>query len=77
FFFFMEVIKIEDTKIRDYEITYTLKDLENEYDAFLSLSIVKNMFEQGLITSDEKLKITQKIIDQFTPYLSEIITQMT
>ncbi|HEM2695143.1 SHOCT domain-containing protein [Streptococcus pluranimalium] len=73
----MEVIKIEDTKIRDYEITYTLKDLENEYDAFLSLSIVKNMFEQGLITSDEKLKITQKIIDQFTPYLSEIITQMT
>ncbi|HFI0064930.1 TPA: hypothetical protein ACGO9Z_002137 [Streptococcus suis] len=42
----MEVIKIEDTKIRDYEITYTLKDLENEYDAFLSLSIVKNMFEQ-------------------------------
>lgn len=73
----MEVIKIEDTKIRDYEITYTLKDLENEYDAFLSLSIVKNMFEQGLITSDEKLKITQKIIDQFTPYLSEIITQTT
>ncbi|HEM6177913.1 TPA: hypothetical protein U2C27_002184 [Streptococcus suis] len=73
----MEVIKIEDTKIRDYEITYTLKDLENEYDAFLSLNIVKNMFEQGLITSDEKLKITQKIIDQFTPYLSEIITQMT
>lgn len=73
----MEVIKIEDTKIRDYEITYTLKDLENEYDAFLSFSIVKNMFEQGLITSDEKLKITQKIIDQFTPYLSEIITQMT
>lgn len=73
----MEVIKIEDTKIRDYEITYTLKDLENEYDAFLSLSIVKNMYEQGLITSDEKLKITQKIIDQFTPYLSEIVTQMT
>lgn len=66
----MSVIKIENATLKNYEINYNKQDLENEYDAYILLKIVKNMFEEGLISNEEKHKITQKIIDHFTPYLS-------
>lgn len=73
----MTVNKIEDLTEKNYEVTYTMRDLENEFNAYILLKIVRNMFQTGLITDEEKHKIEQKIVDQFTPYLSEISAYMT
>ena len=73
----MQIKEIGDSKINNYKVSYTNKDLENEYDAYILLKLVKSMFESGLISREEQNKIIQKIIDQFTPYLSKIVVQMT
>lgn len=73
----MQVNKIEDYVVMNTELHYTDEELENEYNAFVSLKIIKSLHELGLVSSREKHILIQKVIDQFTPYLSKIVSQIT
>lgn len=74
----MNITKLDNNNIlNDAEIEYSHGDLENEYDAFVSLKIIKSLHELGLVSNREKHILIQKVIDQFTPYLSKIVSQIT
>lgn len=73
----MQVSKIEDYVVMNTGLHYTDEELENEYSAFVSLKIIKSLHELGLVSSIEKYILIQKVIDQFTPYLSKIVSQIT
>lgn len=74
----MMITKIEElTNLKYEDITYTKKDMEDEYNAYVSINIVNKMLDNGLITLQEREDIIARIIDQFTPYLPQTSTQIT
>lgn len=73
----MKITKIDNTFLESSNDQYTEEDLLNEYDAYICNKIINQLRKLDLITDIEKQLLQTKIIDQFTPYLSKIVTQIT
>lgn len=73
----MKITQLENGFLNSSEIQYSHEDLEKEYDAYICLKIINLLKESGLINDTEKKKLQAKIIDQFTPYLPKIVSQIT
>lgn len=56
---------------------YTTEELQREYDYYMAQKLLKSLFDAGLISAGEFNKITAKNRQTFSPYLSEIMPEIT
>lgn len=73
----MKITQLDNGFLDCPKIQYSHDDLEKEYNAHICLKIINLLKESGLINDTEKKKLQIKMIDQFTPYLSKIVSQIT
>lgn len=75
----MQVTKLtpEQQSPVSYVKTFTLEELEQEYDYYMAQKLLEKMLDTGLISMDEFNRITEKNRQTFSPFLSEIMPKMT
>lgn len=56
---------------------YTTEELQREYDYYMAQKLLKSLFAAGLISAGEFNKITAKNRQTFSPYLAEIMPEIT
>lgn len=56
---------------------YTTEELQREYDYYMAQKLLKSLLEAGLISAGEFNKITAKNCQTFSPYLAEIMPEIT
>ena len=56
---------------------FTDEELQKEFDYYMAQKLLKNLREAGLITKEELDKITAKNRQSFSPYLDELMPEMT
>ena len=57
--------------------TLTMEELQREYDYYMAQKLLKKLWEADLISEGELNKITAKTRQSFSPYLAEIMPEMT
>lgn len=57
--------------------TFTMGELQQEYDYYMAQKLLKKLREVDLISEGEFNKITAKNRQTFSPYLAEIMPEMT
>lgn len=53
------------------------EELQKDFDFFLAQRMLKKLLDEGMITSGEFDKITEKNRQTFSPYLSDIMPKTT
>ncbi len=53
------------------------EELQKDFDFFLAQRLLKKLLDEGMITSGEFDKITEKNRQTFSPYLSDIMPKTT
>ena len=56
---------------------YTTEELQREYDYYMAQKLLQSLFDAGLISAGEFNKITATNRQTFSPYLSEIMPEIT
>ena len=56
---------------------FTTEELQREYDYYTAQKLLKSLLAAGLISAGEFNKITAKNRQTFSPYLAEIMPEMT
>jgi hypothetical protein len=56
---------------------YTTEELQREYDYYMAEKLLKSLLDAGLISVGEFNKITAKNRQTFSPYLAEIMPEIT
>lgn len=57
--------------------TFTTEKLQREYDYYMAQKLLKKLREADLISEGELNKITAKNRQTFSPYLAELMPEMT
>lgn len=57
--------------------TLTMEELQQEYDYYMAQKLLKKLREADLISEGEFNKITAKNRQSFSPYLAELMPEMT
>lgn len=57
--------------------TLTMGELQQEYDYYMAQKLLKKLREADLISEGELNKITAKNRQSFSPYLAELMPEMT
>lgn len=57
--------------------TLTMEELQQEYDYYMAQKLLKKLREADLISEGEFNKITAKNRQSFSPYLDELMPEMT
>lgn len=65
----MKVVEMNQPQIKRIEEARTYEDLVKEYDAYICVNIIEKLYQEELITREEKEQIRHKIIRKYTPYL--------
>ena len=75
----MQVTKITGEQQISFPVVkvYTTEELQREYDYYMAQKLLKSLFDAGLISEGEFNKITAKKRQTFSPYLAEIMPEMT
>lgn len=75
----MQVTKIMDGQgMRNHAVArFTEETLQREYDYYMAQKLLKKLLGVGLISEGEFNKITEKNRQTFSPYLAEIMPEMT
>ena len=75
----MQVTKIteEQTLTNSVVKPVTEDSMEREFDYYVAQNLSQDMLEKGLISVDEFNKITQKNRQTFSPFLAEIMPNIT
>ena len=75
----MQVTKIteEQTLPNSAVKPVTEESMEREFDYYVAQKLSQDMLENGLISVDEFNKITQKNRQTFSPFLAEIMPNIT
>ena len=69
--------KTEDLTADSAEKTFTEEELQHEFDYFVAQQMLEKLLNMGNISFDVFNKITEKNRQTFSPYLSEIMPEMT
>ncbi len=56
---------------------YTTEELQREYDYYTAQKLLKNLLDKGWISVEEFNKITERNRQSFSPFLAEIMPEMT
>jgi len=56
---------------------FTTEELQREYSYYMAQKLLKSLLDTGLISEGEFNKITEKNRQTFSPYLAEIMPEMT
>lgn len=56
---------------------FTTEELQREYNYHMAQKLLKSLLDIGLISEGEFNKITEKNRQTFSPYLAEIMPEMT
>lgn len=75
----MQVVKITEghgTPVSS-GVKFTADTLQHEFDYYIAQKLLKSLLDEGLISEGEFNKITEKNRKSFSPYLAEIMPQMT
>lgn len=56
---------------------FTTEELQREYSYYMAQKLLKSLLDTGLISEGEFNKITEKNRQIFSPYLAEIMPEMT
>ena len=75
----MQVTKIMNGQgMRNHAVAgFTEEALQSEYDYYMAQKLLKKLLGAGLISEGEFNKITEKNRQTFSPYLVEIMPEMT
>lgn len=56
---------------------HTTEELQQEYDYYMAQKLLKTLLDQKRISVDEFNKITEKNRQSFSPFLAEIMPEIT
>lgn len=56
---------------------FTTEELQREHSYYMAQKLLKSLLDAGLISEGEFNKITEKNRQTFSPYLAEIMPEMT
>lgn len=74
----MQVTKITGQPLPSPAVkVFTTEELQREHNYYMAQKLLKSLLDAGLISEGEFNKITEKNRQTFSPYLAEIMPEMT